>query len=108
MTNDQIARRLREHARTLADRGDNLYRVRAFRQAAMAVLGLREPLAECLARTGSVPGVGASVAQTLAAFARTGAWPADAEPAVRVGGKTPTDGTGSPGPSVGFSIESVA
>ena len=108
MTNDDIARRLRSHARALADSGDNLYRVRAFRQAAMAVMGLREPVAEVIARTGTVPGVGASVAEALGVFARTGEWTPDAEPAVRVVRKTPTDGTGVPGPSVGFAVESVA
>ena len=108
MTNDDIARRLRAHARALAGRGDNLYRVRAFRQAAMAVLELREPLADVLARTGTVPGVGPSVAATLDVFARTGEWVADGGPVVRVARKTPTDGTGVPGPSVGFAVESVA
>jgi len=104
LTNDDIARRLRAHARALADRGDNLYRIRAFRQAAMAVLELREPLAEVVARGGAVPGVGASVAETLTVFARTGEWAPDA----RAGGKMKTDGTGVPGPSVGFAVESVA
>ena len=36
-TNQEIAQKLREHASELARNGDNLYRVRAFRQAAMAV-----------------------------------------------------------------------
>lgn len=74
LTNDDIARRLRAHARVLADRGDNLYRVRAFRQAAIAVLELREPAADVLARTGTVPGMGESVAGTLELFVRTGEW----------------------------------
>jgi DNA polymerase (family 10) len=108
MTNDDIARHLRAHARALADCGDNLYRVRAFRQAAMAVLGLREPVADVIARTGTVPGVGASVAETLDVFTRTGEWTPATEPAVRVERKTPTDGPRVPGPSVGFAIESVA
>jgi holliday junction DNA helicase RuvA len=108
VTNDDIARRLRDHARALADRGDNLYRVRAFRQAAMAVLELREPVAGVLDRTGTVPGVGASVAATVAEYVRTGVWPAEVELAVRVVRKTPTDGTGVPVPSVGFAVESVA
>jgi len=104
LTNDDIARRLRDHARALANRGDNLYRIRAFRQAAMAVLELREPLEEVVTRTGAVPGVGASVAETLVVFARTGEWTPDAH----AGRKTRTDGTGVPGPSVGFAVESVA
>ena len=40
LTNQDIAKRLREHASELARTGDNLYRVRAFRSAAMAVLAL--------------------------------------------------------------------
>lgn len=39
-TNHQIARRLRQQATALARGGDNLYRVRAFRQAAMTVMAL--------------------------------------------------------------------
>jgi DNA polymerase (family 10) len=109
LTNDDLARRLRAHARALADRGDNLYRVRAFRQAAMAVLGLRESVADVLARTGTVPGVGESVAETLERFVRTGEWNPDRESAgrsvahpggrangasaVAVGRKTPAGGT---------------
>ena len=42
MTNQQIARKLREQATELARGRNNLYRVRAFRQAAMAVLGLKK------------------------------------------------------------------
>lgn len=72
-SNQQISQKLREHATELARQGDNLYRVRAFRQAAMAVLALRQELS-VLVETGGVealeqlPGVGKSLATTIAAY----------------------------------------
>src|SRR5207248_5423557 len=47
-----IAQFLRTEARSLADRHDNLYRVRAYRRAAAAVMGLDRPVAELLSETG--------------------------------------------------------
>ena len=75
MTNEDSARRLRHHASELSRAGDNLYRVRAFRQAAMAVLTLPEPV-ERLDRSAleRVPGIGRSLAGTIDEFARTGQW----------------------------------
>ena len=75
MTNAEIAQKLRSHASALAGRGSNLYRVRAFRQAAVAVLGLEAP-ATCLSPDdwSRLPGIGASLAATLAHFAATGQW----------------------------------
>lgn len=75
MTNDDIARRLREHAARLARGGDNLYRIRAFRQAALAVQGLPEPVEAILSHRGpggleQVPGIGRSLAETIAGFAK--------------------------------------
>ena len=74
-TNQEIARKLRAHASELARNGDNLYRVRAFRQAAMAVLGLPREVADILAADGPkelerVPGVGKSLAATIAEYLR--------------------------------------
>lgn len=74
MTNADIARELRTRATDLARQGDNLYRVRAFRQAAMAVLALPEPVADLLAAAGPkalerLPGVGRSLADTIATLA---------------------------------------
>jgi DNA polymerase (family 10) len=75
-TNQDIARKLREHASELARVGDNLYRVRAFRQAAMAVLALPEEVS-VLVRTGGsealtrLPGVGKSLAATIAGYVQT-------------------------------------
>ncbi|MCI0702065.1 MAG: hypothetical protein L0241_13360 [Planctomycetia bacterium] len=76
LTNEEIARKLREHASELARTGDNLYRVRAFRSAAMAVLGLTSEVAELVARGGSrelerVPGIGKSLAETIAGYVTT-------------------------------------
>lgn len=74
MTNEEIARGLREHAAELVRGGENLYRVRAFRQAAMAVLGLTDEVAELIAAGGPktlerVPGIGKSLAGTIASLA---------------------------------------
>jgi len=84
LTNSEIARRLQSHAAELARRGSNLYRVRAFRQAAFAVLGLDEPLDLLLRRSGregltAIPGIGASLAETLEELVATGDIPAKPE-----------------------------
>jgi DNA polymerase/3'-5' exonuclease PolX len=83
-TNQEIARKLREHATELARNGDNLYRVRAFRQAAMAVLALPEEVATLLATNGPkalerLPGVGKSLANTIVGYLRNPAPPQAAE-----------------------------
>ncbi len=72
-TNTAIAQLLRQQASDLARRGDNLYRVRAFRQAAMAMLTLREELATLIAVQGwsaleEIPGIGRSLARTITSF----------------------------------------
>jgi DNA polymerase (family 10) len=75
LTNQEIARKLRDRATELARTGHNLYRVRAFRSAAMAVLGLTNEVSELVA-TGkadqleAVPGIGKSLAETIAGYAR--------------------------------------
>lgn len=73
LTNEEIARRLRTHANELARTGGNLYRVRAFRSAAMAVLGLCADVTELVASGGTrelehVPGIGKSLAHTIASY----------------------------------------
>jgi Holliday junction DNA helicase RuvA len=73
LTNHEIARKLRERASELARGGDKLYRVRAFRQAAMAVLALPEDLSALVAAEGrraleQVPGIGKSLAGTIAGY----------------------------------------
>jgi len=72
-TNQLISRKLRERATELARHGDNLYRVRAFRQAAMAVLALPQELTTLVDSGGvqaleRVPGVGKSLAVTIADY----------------------------------------
>lgn len=73
-TNQEIAQKLREHATELARGGNNLYRVRAFRSAAMAVMGLRMEVVELVEKGNvreleHVPGIGKSLASTIARYA---------------------------------------
>jgi DNA polymerase (family 10) len=82
ITNQEIARKLREHASNLARVGGNLYRVRAFRSAAMAVMGLPQEVSEIVAtgRAGDlecVPGIGKSLAETIAGYACVRSTPGD-------------------------------
>jgi len=74
MTNTDIANRLRERARELAHSGDNLYRIRAFRQAAFAVMGLETDVSQLVSTGGPkalerVPGIGKSLSETIAQIA---------------------------------------
>ena len=74
LTNQEIAQRLRQHATELARAGSNLYRVRAFRSAAMAVMGLRVEVVELVEKGNArqlegVPGIGKSLADTIAKYA---------------------------------------
>jgi DNA polymerase (family 10) len=73
LTNQEIAQKLREHATELARTGSNLYRVRAFRSAAMAVMGLPREVAELVAKGDTrmlerTPGIGKSLADTIARY----------------------------------------
>ena len=73
MTNEDIARKLRGHASEMARGGANLYRVRAFRQAAMTVMALPDDVSTLVAVGGRkvlerVPGIGKSLAGTIADF----------------------------------------
>lgn len=73
LTNREISRKLRERARSLACAGDNLYRIRAFRAAALAVLALDEEVSDIVAGRGprgleAVPGIGKSLAETIASL----------------------------------------
>lgn len=70
MTNAELVQRLRQHAAELARAGDNLYRVRAFRQAALVLSGLPEEVEQMVGRDGGksledIPGIGRSLAQTI-------------------------------------------
>jgi len=88
MTNIQIARKLRTHAHELARHRENLYSVRAFRRAAEAVLRLDEPVETLVARAGpaalaAVPGIGPSLATTIAGYATLGVWVTRTQPAAK-------------------------
>ena len=77
MDNPNIARELLRYARELAADGDNLYRVRAYRQAAGLIQALDRPVVELIAASGprglrALPGVGPSLAKTIAELATTG------------------------------------
>jgi DNA polymerase/3'-5' exonuclease PolX len=74
MDNPTIARELLRHARDLAAEGDNLYRVRAYRQAAGLIQSLDRPVVDLIAASGPrglrvLPGVGPSLAKTIAELA---------------------------------------
>lgn len=69
-TNQEISRKLRAHASELSGTKDNLYRIRAYRRAAMAVLTLPEEVSDIVASRGhvglaEVPGIGKSLAKTI-------------------------------------------
>jgi holliday junction DNA helicase RuvA len=79
MENAEIAARLREEAHRLARVGENLFRVRAYRWAAIVIDRLEQPVTELLDREGragleAVPGIGRRLAKTLEWFVRTGEW----------------------------------
>jgi Holliday junction DNA helicase RuvA len=76
-TNADIAVRLCRHAALLAARGENLYRVRAFRQAALAVMALETPVVELGTEAlKQVRGIGESLAEMIGQYAKTGEWTA--------------------------------
>jgi DNA polymerase (family 10) len=73
MENTLIAHELLRQARELAASGDNLYRVRAYRQAATVLFGLDRRVSAIVACEGvaglrTLPGVGPSLAKTIAAL----------------------------------------
>jgi DNA polymerase (family 10) len=75
MTNDDVARQLQQHARQLARKYGNLYRIRSYRRAAHTVLGLGRPVAELQKWELEVlPGIGDHLAVAITHFTRTGEW----------------------------------
>jgi hypothetical protein len=88
MTNEEISQRLQQYAADLEKEGGNLYRVRAYRNAALAVLAMTRPASELLAEQGragleELPGIGKSLAYTIEGLVEEGKWrtlkPADAQ-----------------------------
>lgn len=72
-TNREISRKLREHAASLSHKGDNLYRIRAFRAAALVVLALPDEVSSIVEARGrdaleKVPGIGKSLAEMIASY----------------------------------------
>ena len=75
MTNTDVARQLQQHARKLAEKYGNLYRIRAYRRAAHTVLGLDRPVAELHKWELEVlPGIGDHLALAITNYVRTGEW----------------------------------
>jgi putative hydrolase len=79
MGNQLIAERLQEAADLLEQQGADLFRVRAYRQAASTVIGLREDLRDLWARQGTegleaLPGVGPRIAEAIRQMLTTGRW----------------------------------
>jgi hypothetical protein len=78
-TNQTIAERLREAADLLEQQGANPFRVRAYREAALAVAGRPDELREIYEAGGidaldALPGVGPRIAVAIAEMLRTGRW----------------------------------
>ena len=75
MTNNDVARQLQQHARQLAEKYGNLYRIRAYRRAAFVILGLDRPVADLRkSELDALPEIGEHLAATITHFARTGEW----------------------------------
>jgi hypothetical protein len=77
MTNSDVARRLMTYARQLDAEGGNVYRVRAYRAAAMTLERMDRPVEEILAERGragleAIPTVGKSLAYSVEALLRDG------------------------------------
>src|SRR6266542_2639981 len=77
MDNEAIAHCLTVHANQLRGRDGNLYRIRAYRQAAQTIQSLERPLVDLLAESGSdglaaLPGIGSHLAFTIERLVQTG------------------------------------
>jgi hypothetical protein len=77
MDNKTIAQKLIEYAEWLDAEEASVYRVRAYRQAAAAVLAAERPLAELVEKGGrgaleDLPGIGSHLAYTIESLIRTG------------------------------------
>lgn len=82
MTNIEIARKLREYARQLRERHDNLFRVRAFGLAADSLQRLDQPVESLLRERGrrgleELPCIGKHIAWSIEHFIETGEWTAE-------------------------------
>lgn len=80
LPNEQIAQRLEELARILNEQGADVYRVAAWRHAAMGLRRLSEPVSLLYEREGidglrKIPGVGERIAQAIQSLLTTGRLP---------------------------------
>jgi putative hydrolase len=78
-TNEQVAEKLRECAALLEQQEANVFRVRAYRQAAATLESWPEDVYEVLRREGrggleAVSGIGPSIAAAIEEMVRTGRW----------------------------------
>ncbi len=75
MTNQQIARQLQQYAREIQARRESLYRVRAYRRAALEVQRFDTAIADvAVDDLGRTPGIGKHLAVVISNYARTGEW----------------------------------
>lgn len=84
VTNLAVARLLDAKADALTRRGENPYRIRAYRKAARAIEAHAEPIVQMLAAgrdLRTIPGVGEGIAAQVRGLVATGGWPADDAPA---------------------------
>lgn len=77
MTNNDIARRLLTYARELEAQGGNVYRTRAYRNAAQVIERMERPLADLFAEHGrdaleALPSIGKSLAYTVEGLIQEG------------------------------------
>ena len=75
MTNSDVAQQLQHHARKLAEKYGNLYRIRAYRRAAHTILALDRPVADLHKWELEVlPGIGDHLARAITNYVHTGEW----------------------------------
>ncbi len=77
MDNQEIARQLVDYAHFLEGRGDNLYRVRAYRRAAETMLGLPKNIVDLYQEEGprglrKLPGIGSHLSESLSGMRLNG------------------------------------
>jgi hypothetical protein len=75
--NQTIAQHLLDYADQLEGYDSNVYRIRAYRQAAQTILGLNRPVADILAEQGrrgleELPGIGTHLSFTIDSLVKTG------------------------------------
>src|SRR5690348_14522722 len=77
MNNHLIAEKLTEYANYLEAREGNVYRIRAYRQAAQTILGMAQQISDLPEPDGRaelerLPGIGSHLSYTLESLVRTG------------------------------------